>query len=167
MTTDETKAVETGPDAPRLSRGLRLVLILSLGLNLAVAGTVVALAIKGPPKPRGDMVRDLGFGAFNEALDEKDRDALREGFRKKMPDLGKARSVMRDDLDAVLAVLRAEPFDPAALDAVLVAQRDRVLERLQLGQTLLRERFVAMTPAQRAEFADRLEKSLTRHDKRR
>lgn len=161
MKTDETRS-----DVPRLSRGLRLLLILSLGLNLAVAGTVVALAIKGPPKPRGDMVRDLGFGAFNEALDDKDREALRDGFRQKMPDIGKAKSVMRADLDAVLVVLRSEPFDPAALDAVLAGQRERVLERVQLGQTLLRERFTAMTPAERGAFADRLEKSLTRHGKR-
>lgn len=160
------KTEVTPSEPPRLSRGLRLVLILSLGLNLAVAGAVVALAIKGPPQPRGDMVRDLGFGAFNEALDDKDREALRAGFRQKMPDIGKAKSVMRADLDAVLVVLRSEPFDPAALDAVMAGQRERVLERVQLGQTLLRERFTAMTPTERGAFADRLEKSLTRHGKR-
>lgn len=162
MTTEPTPS-----QPPRAPRGMRLLLAVSLALNLAVAGGVVALAIKGPPPPkRGDIVRDLGFGAFNEALDEKDRAALREGFHRKVPDLRKAKAAMRADIDDMLAVLRADPFDPAALDRALAGQRDRVMERVQLGQTLLRERLAAMTAAERAAFADRLEQSLLRHDRR-
>ena len=69
----------------------------------------------------------------------------------------------RQDAQNLLAVLRAEPFDAAQLTAVLEAQRVRMAGRFEVGQGLMRDLLVAMTPEARQAFADRLEKRL-QHD---
>ncbi|SEN60384.1 Uncharacterized membrane protein [Gemmobacter aquatilis] len=146
----------------RFPRGMRILLVASLALNLLVLGGVGGMILKGPP-PRHDLVRDLGFGAFTEALSDADRAALRSDFLRRTPDLQAKRAEMRGDLDLVLAALRATPFDPAALDAAMARQSVRIEARIAMGQALMRDRFVAMSPQDRAAFADRLERSLLRH----
>jgi hypothetical protein len=62
--------------------------------------------------------------------------------------------------------LRADPFDAEALRNVVANQGDRMAARLALGQDLILARIAAMTPAERAAFADRLERRLERGPKR-
>ena len=57
-------------------------------------------------------------------------------------------------------VLRAEPFDAAGLAAVMETQRARMAGRLEVGQAVLRDFLIAMTPEARKDFADRLEARL-------
>jgi uncharacterized membrane protein len=147
---------------PSSGRGLKIALGLSLMLNLAVAGVVAGAALNQRAPGRADVVRDLGFGPFTEALSDEDRTALRRSFLREVPDFRDMRRTMRTDLVDMLAVLRAEPFDPAALESVFARQNARMSERLALGQRLLFDRVAAMTPAARAAFADRLEQSLMR-----
>ena len=145
-----------------VARGWRIAFFASLALNLLILGVVGGALIKGPPHMRPDMVRDLGFGPFTEALDEGDRAALRKAFKDRAPDLRTARHTMRADFAALLAALRADPFDPVALESALARQSVRSAERLALGQQLLRDRLAEMTVDARRAFADRLEASLTR-----
>jgi uncharacterized membrane protein len=174
----ETKDMDANPPPPPVPpvppappvpsrKGLRIALGISVALNLLVAGLVVgALLRDGDPRAR--MVRDLDFGPFTEALSERDREALRREFVARAPDLRDMRRAMRDDLETVLTVLRSEPFDAAALAVVLDNQDGRMARRVELGQELLLERLGAMTPDERAAFADRLERRLRRgggHDK--
>lgn len=142
-------------------RGLRVALGISVALNLLVAG-LVAGAVLRDGGPRDRMVRDLDFGPFTEALSPEDRAALRQDFMGQMPDLRAVRREMRGDLEALLAVLRVEPFDRAAAAAVLERHGERVRSRTELGQTLLLDRFAAMSPEARDAFADRLERRLRR-----
>ena len=147
------------PVAPR--KGLRIALGISVALNLLVAGLVVgALLRDGDPRAR--MVRDLDFGPFTEALSERDREALRREFVARAPELRDVRRAMRDDLETFLTVLRSEPFDAAALAVVMDNQDGRMARRVELGQDLLLERLGAMSPDERAAFADRLERRLRR-----
>jgi hypothetical protein len=69
---------------------------------------------------------------------------------------------MRAELAALLATLRAEPFDPAATETALGAIARRTTDRLDLGSELLADRILAMTAAERLAFADRLERGLKR-----
>jgi len=64
--------------------------------------------------------------------------------------------------EALLAALRADPFDPAALDAAMATMRGRLEAQLALGGEALRGLLLRMEPAERLAFADRLEKSLRR-----
>lgn len=146
------------PTKPRSGRGLKIALGLSLALNLAVIGTVAgALLRDGGP---GRMPRELGLGPFTEAFSPKDRQAMRQAFMSHAGEMGGMRAMrdeQRADQQALIAALRATPFDPAAFQAAVNAQGKRITDRIALGQTLMAERILAMTPDERAAFADRLE----------
>lgn len=148
-------APATPPGPPGASRGLKIALALSLALNLAVAGMVAGALLHGGPMQGG--VREIGFGPLTEALEPRDRDALRGAFLDRGPDLRAMRNAMRADTAALVAALRAEPFDQGAFLEALAAQSRRLTERAELGQALMAERVAAMTPAERAAFADRIE----------
>ncbi len=155
--------VPPAPPVPPVAsrKGLRIALGISVALNLLVAG-LVAGAVLRDGDPRARMVRDLDFGPFTEALSPRDRDELRREFVARAPEMRDVRRAMRDDLETFLTVLRSEPFDAAALAVVMDNQDGRMARRVELGQELLLERLGAMTPDERAAFADRLERRLRR-----
>ena len=143
---------------PRKRPWMKIALGLSLALNLAVAGLMVGGALRehrGGARP--DMVRELNFGPFTKALSEEDRRALRADFFAKAPEFRQTRALMRGDMQAILAALRADPFDPVALRSAIANQNARIGRQIQLGQDLIVVRIEAMTPQARAAFADRLE----------
>ena len=147
---------------PRSPLWMRVLLALSLTLNLAVLGIVGGAALRSHDEERPLPVRNLGFGAFDGALSPEDRKELRRAFVTEAPDFRGARRGMRQDFAAILEALRAEPFDPAALQIVLDRQNARGAEMLAVGQKLIFDRVAAMDPEARRAFADRLEQSLTR-----
>lgn len=157
----------TGKDDRKTDRGWRIAFFVLLALNLGVAGMIGGAVLRHGPVRHGEMVRDLGFGPFTEALAPEDRAALRRSFLERAPDFRAARSEMRAEFSAVLAALRAEPFDAAALAAAMERQSSRMTRQMQLGQALLRDHLAEMTPDARRALADRLEHSLTRRDDRR
>ncbi|GLS86948.1 hypothetical protein GCM10010873_19220 [Cypionkella aquatica] len=137
-------------------RGLRIALAVSVALNLAVAGMFAGSFLK--EHERGP--REIGFGPFNEALSHEDRKALRKALLARMPEMRQARQEAGQDARNLLAALRALPFDPAQVSAVMEAQRLRMTGRIEVGQGLMRDLLVAMTPEARLAFADRLEAHL-------
>lgn len=162
MTMDAQK---TGPE--KSGRGLRIALAISVAFNLAVVGLVAGAMLRDGPGMRPPMVRELGFGPYTEALAPADRKALRQALLERAPEIRQARLVMRDDTEALLALLRADPFDTAAFEARMAAQHARMEKQLRLGQDLLQEFIAAMPAENRRAFADRLEAGLRRGDKHR
>lgn len=151
------------PAAPApAGRGIRIALAVSVALNLGVLAMGVGMMWHGGPGGHGDMVRDLNFGPFTEALSPDDRHALRQSFMTHLPDFRAERQRMRSDAEAVLAALRTQPFDPAALRAAMGTMQDHMRERMDLGSQMIEDMLAAMTPEARAAFADRLEASLRR-----
>ncbi|HQU67936.1 MAG TPA: periplasmic heavy metal sensor [Albidovulum sp.] len=162
---DEPTKTETGVAAPKAGRGMKIALILSLTLNLMILGVMggAMLAHGGRDDPR--RVRDVGFGPYTEALSPEDRKALREAFVKAAPDFRAGREEARADVAALAAAIRAEPYDRAAVEAVMANQVARIEERLQLGRGLLLDRLDAMGPEARAALAGRIETMrMMRHD---
>ena len=154
------------PPVSRPSRAplwMKIALGVSVALNLAVAGMAGGAAwrfhaLGGPPGP----VRDLGFGPFAGALDPADREAMRREVFQSRGDLRDLRREMHADFAAMLGALRAEPFDPSAVQALLDRQRARGAEMAEVGSRLLAGRITAMSPDERRAFAGRLEQNLTR-----
>ena len=144
-------------------RWMRVVLVVSLALNLLVAGATVGMVLRGGPPPVA--VRDLGFGPFTAALLPEDRAALRRDWLARSDGAGDGRRAMRADMHALLGVLRAEPFDPEALHVILERGAERTSGRLELGLSLIEGRVKALSTAERLAFADRLEREL-RHGPR-
>ena len=152
---------QKGADPATRARRWKRAFLGLAAVNLLALGLVGGMIVKGPPMP-DRAVRDLGFGPFAGALEEADRRALRKAFFAEAPGLRDMRKAMREDLQGVLAALRADPFDPGALDRALQAQQARLEGQMALGQRLLRDRLVAMDVPARRAFADRLEKSVSR-----
>lgn len=139
-------------------KGLRIALAVSVALNLAVVGVAAGAFLHGHDGPDG--VRELGFGPFTEALSQEDRAGLRRALIAKMPEMRQVRREVMQDSQDMLAALRAEPFVEAQLTAVMETQRARMAQRLEIGQGLMRDLLLAMTPEARLAFADRLEARL-------
>lgn len=150
------------------SRGLRRALYVSVAVNLLVVGAVVGLlAAHGLREghPYGD--RGVGFGRYTQALSPQDRAALRDAYRGQMHDMMRQgaggaeyddpRALFHAERAGIVAALRADPFDPAAVQALFDRQKMRMTAAIALGQSLLLQRISAMSPQERAVFADRVE----------
>jgi uncharacterized membrane protein len=143
----------------------KLILVASLGLNLVVVGLVAGAWSNGPKRGERGGGASWVSGPFGRALSDEDRKALGEAFRKNPEHrerLGKRRGEMRRIGIEIAGALRAEPFDPAALEALFEKQAQMGVELQQSGQQALMDRITAMTPEARASFADRLEKAVKR-----
>lgn len=159
----ENQQIAPPPLTTSGSGWMRYALITSLALNLGIIGMVGGAIFRNGGPPHGDsMVRDVGFGSFTEALSKEDRATLRRAFIANAPEFRSGRRDMRADFSDLLVELRAEPFEPDQLRQVLGRQNARNAERLELGQTLIFDLLIAMTPDARQSFADRLEQSLSK-----
>lgn len=148
---------------PRSGRGLRIALAVSLTLNLLVAGLVVGAWLGGDRDRRPDTaLSDIGFGPFIAALPGNERRALGKALIERAGNLRQNREELRRQFDALLGALRAEPFRIEAVQQAIAAQQARLKERAQIGEALLYQRIEAMSPAERAAFADALEHGLRR-----
>ncbi len=163
---DDVKDTGAAPTPiPRTGRGVRIALILSLTLNLLVVGIVGGSILAHGWRDDPRRVRDVGFGPYTEALSPEDRKVLLDGFMKSAPDFRKQREEARADMTRLAAAIRAEPFDRAAVEAIMDDQVARIRGRMQLGRSLLLDRLETMGADGRNALADRMESMrLRRHD---
>lgn len=148
----KTTGVKTAP-------WVKVALVASLALNLAVAG-VVAGAVLNHRRDGGPEMRpqtDAVYGAYAHALGRKDRRAIFEAMRTRPGDFRAVQAARAQGFARVIDALRAEPFDMSVLKSVLDEQLAQATARQSLGQELLLERIEAMSADDRAEFATRLQ----------
>ncbi|MEO3415405.1 periplasmic heavy metal sensor [Roseovarius sp. CAU 1744] len=140
---------------------LRLLLILSLALNLLVVGAVVGAMITWSNwRPHHGPRLESGGGPLTRALSHEDRRAIGKEMRKAWRDSKQDGHDHHAELAGLVADLKVTPFDPAPVAARLRRHRQSFDERLDLGLTLLLERLTRMTPEERASYADRLQEVL-------
>ena len=158
---------EAGSDKPR-RRWMVPLLLVSLALNLLVAGIVVGWAVS----PAGRWHREMGptrgvLGApFVRALPAEARRQMMRDLVAERGRIRDSRESLRARFEAFLVALRANPYDPEAVRELLAEQREVALGRQEIGEGLLLKRLVAMTGAERAEYADNLEAALSRFTRR-
>lgn len=135
----------------RLRLWLRIVLGVSLALNLLVIGLAVGAALRlggpelrRPPPPTGV--------ALIRALPPEDRKAILRRVRDKAPN----RPDRAAEAQALADALTASPFDPEALDAVATAQTGRrnAFQTALLSTWL--DHVAAMSAQDRADYAQRI-----------
>jgi uncharacterized membrane protein len=132
------------------SRWLKWALVASLGLNLAVLGVIGGAILKGPPP--GPMP-GIALWHYAHALPDPYRRDLGRALRESRRDWIGPREALRNQRPALAAALTAEPFDPAAVEAVL-AQETRLTDELAArGTRLLLAQIQRMTPEERAAYA--------------
>lgn len=164
--TDPASPTGTGGPTGAPRRGwIKVVLFVSLALNLAVAGLAIGAGLRHDDMRDRSSVRGDQFGGpYTGALSREDRRAIWREMRAMHAEGRPTRADIRADFDAVVLALRAEPFDPSAVQVIVERQFQAGLERQQIGQELLLQRIARMEPAARAAFADRLEERLERRD---
>ncbi len=141
-----------------LTGGLRVLLFASLALNLLVVGALVGAGLWGGwGHGHHGPGLDAAGGPMTRALSREDRRAISQRMRQAYRDGRPGRAAHRAAFEALLDDLRAEPFQRAAVEAHMARMRGLLTDRLELGQTLLLDRLEAMSPSERAAFADRLE----------
>ncbi len=124
-----------------LSTGLRVVLVVSLALNLAVAGVAAGWWLRH------------GGGA--------------RGMRNAMRAQGGPRGALLESMAALVADLRTEPFDASKVAARLAEQRAVFAARFEMGQAALVAHLANKSASERAAYADRLEAEIAAYHARR
>lgn len=146
----------------------RILLVVSLGINLLIAGAVVGAYVTGGGERRAgnDGPRDNWAGPYGRALSKEDRAEMRKSFEGRRSWFRDTRRQMRGFGTEMAAAVRAEPFDPSVVKDILDRQRAVQSSVHGEGQALLIERLTDMSPDQRAAFAEKLEKGLRRNKAR-
>ena len=163
MTFPTDPATPTLPSRPPLRGWIKALLFASLALNLTVAGLAIGAVLRhGDMQDQRSARSDQFGGPYTSALSREDRRAIWREMRQMRGEARPSRAEIRADFDSVVQALRAEPYDPALVRAIVGRQFEAGIARQQIGQALLLDRIDGMTPADRAAFADRLEDRLAR-----
>lgn len=139
----------------------KLLLILSLAANVAVAGLVIGHSLRGEAEPpRGtDRVIEMIVGL----MPEQRRVQAVAYFADAQDEIAAARAERMERLEEVVTVMRAEPYDPRAL----LASLDAMFDRRYSGRAVIRERLATLlaelTADERAVFAERFAERLSDH----
>ncbi len=141
---------------------LKLVLVISLGINLAIGGLALGVwAIDKPKRPPSpDAVAFLSF-----ALPKEHRNALREQLVSRRDDLRANRAAVNQLRGQMIEALQAEPFEIEVIEDILQRQRERFLALGELAHSALLERIALLTPEERVVYLNSL-KRLERRPKR-
>ena len=145
---------------------MRITLYVSLALNLLVVGVVTGFFVTGGPDGRADRDRRDFGSLYMRALGPEDRRDLRRAFLSGLSERGRDGNGFLADMRSALATLRATPFDPEAFARSMAEQSDRRAMRDQVGRDALTARIAAMTDAERAAYADRVEQGLADLERR-
>ena len=135
---------------------VRVLLGVSLTLNLLVAGVVVGGILGHDRHPSRPEIEEVNLGPFTGAFSRDDREAMRRAADAEGLSFRAMRREAREDLDALIGALEAEPWDQGAVAAMIGRYRERTLGRIGIGERLMIERLEQMQPAERRAFAERL-----------
>ena len=142
---------------PRVGRLMRLLLVTSLALNLSVVGLAAGWALRHAGDDAQPSRLDMAGGPLTRALSKQDRREIAQNMRAAWRAAGDGRADMRDSYDALLADLRAVPFDPARISMRMRQHREHFIVRFEMGQEVLVRHLAGMSAAERRAYADRLE----------
>lgn len=143
---------------------LRVLFGLSLAMNLLVLGLAAGAVLRfGGPGGMRPPPKSLGTALFHE-LPPEDRREL----RSQMQDHGARNAALRKaEAEAIGAALRQTPFDPDGVAEVLAGGARQREAWMNSVHSAWLERIGRMSDAERIEFADRLQESLSRIEEKR
>lgn len=152
---------EDDTEKTHVPRRMKWLLIGSLALNLAIVGLLAGAFLRHDGSAHRDA-RGPGGTAFGQpylrALPDK---ARREIFRivrasEEVPD----RAARRARYDDVIAELRADPFDPAALEKTVSEQAAGSVAVQRVAQNAWLQIVSDMSVPERAQYADAVAENL-------
>ncbi|WP_425049994.1 periplasmic heavy metal sensor [Psychromarinibacter sp. S121] len=141
----------------------RILLILSLGLNLLIVGLVAGAIVNRPHGPdRPPKIADLGFGPYVRSLSREDQAALATAFKAEEGNFRERRETLRRQFEELLTALRATPYDHDAVQAIITSQQEEALASQRMGGRLFLDHLAGMSDAERTAYADKLESDVKR-----
>lgn len=149
MSTDNGRA-GTARGCPRW---IRVILILSLAVNLAIAGVVVGHKLRADSKHKrqgADRVIDW----MVEMVPEERQDFARKHLSDLPRRLDSERAERITHLPEVISAMEAEPFDPDALDVALRSMSEQHHGKRTAFRHSLISLLEVLTPEERASFAE-------------
>ncbi|MEM7731959.1 MAG: periplasmic heavy metal sensor [Pseudomonadota bacterium] len=153
---------------PKSRPWVRILLVVSLALNLLVIGAVVGFVIKGGPGlhngKRGGppSMATGGVGPLTQALSKEDRRAIVREMRQRMRDSGWDRQAHRQSLNRMVAILEARPFDADAFGVELQITVERMQGNLSEASGALLNRLADLSDDERAAYAARIRDKMAR-----
>lgn len=154
--------------APRRRRWLGLLLLVSLALNLLVAGAIIA------HKLRPEKYRRISGPGYTQIIPRKfffdvgrDRRAeLIEAMRQHRKTFRGHRRDLRASALKIAETLEAEPFDRAALETTLDGYRNQAVEMIDEGGRIGRSFFDLLSPGERKLLAKRIRQKAERRKRK-
>jgi uncharacterized membrane protein len=135
----------------------KILLVVSLGLNLAIAGVVVGSVLGHRGGDRPDRFSGGGFRPYLAALPDSQREQVRTHFLGRHDEMEARRRELRRAGRQVHEAIAADPFDPAVLDLAFSRQRSVYDSIAASGHAALIEILEGMPAADRARFIENLQ----------
>lgn len=130
-----------------------IALVLSVCLNVFVAGVVAGRVSSSGPQP--DRADGGGLERFMATVPAEARPVIRRALRENRRDLQGLVAAVRDARQDAAEVVATEPFDQAGFEAAMAGVRDRS-EALQAAvHAIIAEALDGLPPELRAEMAER------------
>lgn len=130
----------------------RIFLVVSLALNLFLAGMMVAWHMRPPPPPGPWFERMIQ--RMSGDLAPADRDILQAAYQARRPELDRMDKDVQAARERVGAAMRAQPYDPAALEKAMADARDAREPVVETVEQAVAEAAAKMSPEGRMKLAD-------------
>lgn len=132
----------------------RVFLVLSLALNLFLGGVMVAWHMRPPPPPPQGPWFERMIQRMSTDLPPADRDVLQAAYQTRKGELDRMDKDVQAARERVGAAMRAQPYDPAALDKAMADARDAREPVLESVEQAVAEAAAKMSPEGRMKLAD-------------
>ncbi len=130
---------------------VKILLVVSLGINLAVAGLIIGAALQGPAKQDRPKNRDA-IAFLSYALPKEHRREIRRELIDRREDFQANRQALHGLRIEMIEALEQEPFEIEKVEDLLEQQRNYFLSMGELAHDALLRRIEQLTPEERAAY---------------
>lgn len=133
---------------------IRIFLAVSVALNLFLAGMMIAWHMRPPPPPPPGPWFERMIQRMSADLPPADQAILRSSYEARRQELDRMDKEVQAAREKVSAAMRAQPYDPAALEAAMAAARDVREPVIETVEQAVAEAAAKMSPEGRTKLAD-------------
>ncbi len=139
----------------RTARWVKIVLAISLTLNLLVVGLVGGMVWKGR-EYRDNLPSADGMLSVTRAMPREYQGNVRQRIRDRFDEVRASREAMASLRADLAAALIAEPFDLSAVEEIFAGQREVLSGLTNSGHEIIIEQIELMSAQDRATYANNL-----------
>ena len=137
-------------------RWMKITLVVSIAINLGIAGVIGGAALRAPEIQRNNIEAPEGVAMLARAMPPAHQRELRENLRTRRDDLRPDRQELNKLRDRFILALRVDPFDIEAVNEVFADQREMLSDLTAAGHDSVIEQIRTMTPRDREIYIRRL-----------